>query len=222
VVTVSPTYAEVLLRRGARAAEVILNGLDEEAAAAEVEAPEAAATYLGSFYPGRQDLVTALEALAGLCGTEGQRPLVRFVGELHPALSRALERPGLSRLRVEVTGFVPEAAARAYLRRSRVLLLAGPVSCETAALRGNVAAKTFEYLGARRPILVVGDQESDVARLLARFCHVRITAPGDVPAARRGLEALARATPPETAVLAGFGSRALTRRLGDLFAAVAD
>ena len=119
------------------------------------------------------------------------------------------------------TGFVSHAESIRQLRRARLLLLAGPLTSATPEHRGHIAAKTFEYLAAERPILVVGDAESDVVRMLRPYARMRVVAPGDVEDARQAARALldgpiSLAGPP----LEAFTSRALTGRLAALLASL--
>ena len=200
VVTVSPTYADVLRRRGARRVAVVTNGFDPY----EMPAvrPDAAPTvaYLGTYYPEGQDLRTPLAALGALVrrGELGGLRL-RVIGDFTPPLAALVAECGLA-AHTEALGFLPHAASLLQLARASLLLLAGPRALDRAVLAGHVAGKTFEYLGVGRPILHVGAPESDVAAFLRPFPHVRSVAPGDVdgaarrdPGARRRAERAGRA-----------------------------
>lgn len=217
VVTVSPTYAGVLRSRGAAEVEILTNGYDPEDFAAERGAPDIYASYLGTYYPGAQDLSAALQAIADLA-RDGTVPdaRVRFIGELDPQLKTWLETRALLD-RVETTGWLPHAEALRQLCRARVLLLAGPLSSDTLGLQGNIAAKAFEYLGSGRPILMIGDPASDLAKILGPFRRVRIVPPQDVGAARAALIELDRWEPDGLEPgLEAYTARALTRRLATL------
>jgi hypothetical protein len=217
VVTVSPTYAEVLRSRGAREAEVITNGFDPEVLPATDEVTDVLCAHLGTYYPGVQDLGAALQAVGELArGGEVPDARVRFIGDLPLSLRAWLESASLL-AHVEATGWLPHGEAVRQLRRAQVLLLPGPVSNETAALRGHIVAKVFECLGSGRPILMVGHQDTDVGRILAPFSRARIVAPGDVPGARRALQELSRWKPAGgEPSLEPYTARALARRLAAL------
>jgi hypothetical protein len=216
VATVSATYAETLAARGAVRVEVVTNAFDPEDFGEPAPAEDALA-YLGTYYPGRQDVETALEAAGALVCTGAAPSLrVKFIGDCPSALRPALQRAGLGD-RTDETGFVPHREAVRHLARARVLTFGGPVSCDSPALRGNVAAKVFEYLGARRPILMVGHPDSDVARMLRAFPHVETVPPGDVAGARSALLRLwTRDVLPGTAGLEPYTSRGVTGRLARL------
>lgn len=219
VTTVSPTYAEVLRGRGARRALVLTNAFDEELFDGPAPAPEpATCAYLGTYYPGYQDhLDTALRGL-GRLRASGRVPglRLRFIGAEPRGLDPLLRELGLDAC-AESTGFLPHRAAASELRRASVAFFAGPEAAEPPALRGNVAGKVFEYLAARRPILLVGHPESDVARLLRPFERARCVPVGDVQAAADAFEELtAWRGDEERSMLDAFRSRTLARRLADL------
>jgi glycosyltransferase involved in cell wall biosynthesis len=219
VVTVSPSWAE-RLRRGARRVEVISNGFDPSDYTDGAAVPGTVATYLGTYYPDRQDLGTAMRALGQLRRLGLSDLRVRFVGPPPPpVLQQVIEEAGLLPC-LEVTGLVSHAEALRALSSSNLLLLAGPAAAGDAAdiERGTIAAKVFEYLGARRPILYVGDLDADIVRLLRPLGGVVFARPGDVETARRGVgELLASGRTPDTGQSPAFTRRALTRQLAALF-----
>jgi hypothetical protein len=119
---------------------------------------------------------------------------------------------------------VSHGEALRALSSSNLLLLAGPAAVGEAAdiERGTIAAKAFEYLGARRPVLYIGHLDADVARLLGPLGGVAFVRAGDVQAAVRGAgDLLASGRTPESGQLEAFTRRALTRRLAALFDNVA-
>jgi len=215
VVTVSEGFAALLAGRGARSVHVIPNGFDPEDYPAD-EGVENVVAYLGTYYPNRQDLGTAFRALAttGAPGTPESLRL-RFIGEYGPDLEETARRTGLQG-RIEVTGFLPHRAAIRALSQARMLLLAGPREAEAddPITRGWIPAKAFEYLGARRPILYVGNVHSEVADLVRQSGAGEVVAPGDhvaATAAIRRLLAVPRPGLSEASKL--FTRRALAGRL---------
>jgi glycosyltransferase involved in cell wall biosynthesis len=223
VVTVSSSWAERLRGRGARRVEIISNGFDPVDYAGHVPAGETVASYLGTYYPDRQDLGTALYALGEL-RREGRPVRVRFVGPPPPpVLQEVIAEAGLAPC-MEITGVVSHGAALRALSTSSLLLLAGPVAAGSTGEieRGAIAAKVFEYLGAERPILYVGDLDTDVVRLLRPLGGVAFAPAGDVAAARRGAaELMASVCQRNPIRLRPFTRRALAGRLAALFDEVA-
>lgn len=224
VVTVSPSWAERLRGRGTRRVEVISNGFDPADYTGGAAGPGTVVSYLGTYYPDRQDLGTAMRAL-GQLRRHGLTDLrVRFVGPPPPpVLQQVIEEAGLHPC-VEVTGVVSHGEALRALSSSSLLLLAGPAATGQAAdiERGTIAAKVFEYLGARRPVLYVGDLDADVVRLLRPLGGVVFARPGDVETALRGVgDLLASGRTPDAGQLEALTRRAVTRRLAALFDEVA-
>lgn len=150
VVTVSEGFAEGLAGLGARQPHVVRNAWDD-ADRAEGDSPAADARVVlaqtGTLYREYSDDAARLrEALAGRdvdvvhCGRGGE---VLGVGEDRGLVSRE------------------EAAA---LRASASALLLFAAGGE--ANRGWIPAKLYDYIAARRPVLVVGDPAGDVRRIL--------------------------------------------------------
>ena len=192
VVTVSEGYAKLLLDRGARRVSVITNGFDPVDFRGTPRSSRSLATYVGTYYPDRQDLRPVLQALGeliqfGLLSRLG----IRFVGEFPEALRETLVQAGLSNS-VECTGFVPHREALGYIEDSTLLLLAGPASgaFPGSKVSGNIASKVFEYLGSRRPILYIGEADSDVERIIRGFPGVACVRPGDAKGTRKAILSL--------------------------------
>lgn len=188
VVTVSPSWRDRFLEKGAGRVEVITNGFDP------VDLPPASpidgfvVTHLGSFHPRSQDLRAVWEALQRMRALEpALRLRVRFVGEVAGEVHEQLAGYGLTDV-LEVTGLLPQRAALAATSPSSVLIAAG-FRPERPLYRGVVPAKLFEYLGSGLPVLYVAAADTDAARLLGghRACHV--VEPGDVDGALRALAA---------------------------------
>jgi glycosyltransferase involved in cell wall biosynthesis len=214
--TVSASYAEALRTRGSHRAEVLTNGFDPEDFPTTPAPANGVAAYLGTYYPGIQDLPTAIRAI-GVLAREGSGLRLRFIGDYPSVLRPEVEAAGLE-ARTDATGFIPHPLAVEELSRSSVLLLGGPTSADTVAMRGNVAAKVFEYLGSRRPILMIGDPDTDVAGMLRPFARARVVGVGRVDEAVDALRGLLRAgtAPADDPLLEPYTSRDLSRRLAGL------
>ena len=145
--------------------------------------------YLGTYYPATQRLDAVWDAVRRV--NEGDGPRVdrlRFVGDLHPDLHRALRERGLEQL-VEVTGFLPHRDALAALARSSLLIAPGPYRGD-ALIRGHLPAKLAECLATDLPILYVGELDSDAAGLMRRYPGCRLVAGDDMDGAVQALHAL--------------------------------
>jgi glycosyltransferase involved in cell wall biosynthesis len=220
VVTVSDGYAKVLLGRGARCVSVITNGFDPEDFTRGLASARPVATYMGTYYSDRQDLRAALGVLGELARSGPLAGLVvRFVGDFPDSLRGSLIEAGLADS-AQCTGFVPHREALRYLGDSTLLLLAGPVSnaFSGSAIQGNIAAKVFEYLGSRRPILYVGDGGAEIEALIRELPGVACARPGDSAGIREAILSLVRGGPTiDRRALDIYTHRSLTKRLAQVF-----
>ena len=167
VVSVSEGYAKVLSEHAGRRVSVITNGFDPADFRGRPPSVRPLATYVGTYYPDRQDLRPVLRALGELAHSGDLPGLgIRFVGDYPDSLRETLVSAGLAGS-VECTGFVAHQEALDHIEESTLLLLAGPVSgtFPSSKVSGNIASKVFEYLGSRRPILYVGEPDRKSTRL---------------------------------------------------------
>lgn len=177
VVMTSPSWAARHRDLWRRPVDVIPNGHDGVVARA-TPPDKFTLSYLGTFYPGPQNLDAAWDALALL--HERNEPFVerlQIIGELDPQMRVALTQRRLDDL-LEVTGFLPHPEALRRLAASSALLVAGPADA-SGILRGQVVAKLAEYLATELPILYVGDPDCDAAELLRGYPGGHVVATGD-------------------------------------------
>ena len=143
--------------------------------------------HVGSYYPGRQSLVSVWRALAEMKAAGAAPPRVRWVGELGAQARAELAGSGLLE-DLEVTGHLPHAQATELMRSATMLFASG--ERDTGPLgRGTTAAKLFEYLASGRPILYLCDPGADAAAILGRYDGCHVAAFDDEPAVRRAIEA---------------------------------
>lgn len=235
VVTVTPTLQRLLAARLGGRSEVALipNGYDE--ADFEAVAPTPAepgvfrVVHAGTLYGHQSPLPLLLAAdrvlraqpalaqrlrlrLVGLVGARFETMLAEFAS-VHPGV---LER----------RGYVAHHEAVAEMLGADLLLL---VIGGGAAARGVLSGKVFEYLRARRPVLMIGPADGDAAQLLRAHSACRVAEEGDVAGLAEALAAAlaggcgaapAGATPELferralTAQLARFLQRCAQRRRG--------
>lgn len=88
---------------------------------------------------------------------------IQFVGQLDYSVKEDYTKLGLAEYMKEV-GNVPRETALAMTLNSPILLLL--LNQQTNA-KGRIPGKLFEYLAARRPIVCLGETDSDVAHILA-------------------------------------------------------
>ncbi|MBX3606834.1 MAG: glycosyltransferase [Piscinibacter sp.] len=225
VVTVTPTLQRALAAQVAGRCPVVLipNGYDEADFATVEPVLHADAAFrvvhAGTLY-GHQSprpVLAAAESLLARHPALAARLRLRFVGligtRFEPLLTDfAARNPGV----LERTGFVGHRRAVAEMLGADLLLL---LIGGGAAARGVLSGKIFEYLRARRPVLLVGPPEGDAAQLLRAHAPCRVAAEEDVAGIAEALKAsLAGDLPaqPTSASPETFERRALTQQL-DVF-----
>jgi glycosyltransferase involved in cell wall biosynthesis len=164
----------------------ITNGYDPESFQANPVPPLAGRTvditHIGEIYANR-DPGPLLEAIRGL-GTDhrpNSRSLrIRFIGRLGSApqrledLIRACGMEGM----VDLGGQIPyDESLRAMVQADVLLLLDSP------GRKAGVPAKLYEYIGARRPILALGESDGDLAWVLRESGVPHRIAPPRAPGA---------------------------------------
>ena len=166
VVTVSPIWAEQLRRRHGKDVTVVYNGYAEEdfPPLARRTDPEGSLTirYMGSIYRGFRDPSALFSAIALLPDDLRTRINVEFFSDAGDAV---LDAAAAHRVESAVTvkPRVPYRHALALQMEADVLLL---LQSSDPRDEGNLPAKLFEYLYARRPLLFIGYERGIAARLV--------------------------------------------------------
>jgi glycosyltransferase involved in cell wall biosynthesis len=168
LVTVSEPLAEALRRTYRAPVTVVLNGYDAEHTP---DAPPGGTpgvplriVYTGNLFPGR-DLSPLLRALL-LLGDDMRDVRVEIVGNRDTSLQAHYERIAAEIGLGEALRWLPAVPHREAMQVQRsadVLLL---LTANDPAERGVYTGKIFEYVGARRPILLIGLQDGVAADLV--------------------------------------------------------
>jgi hypothetical protein len=166
LITVSEPWAKAYRDRYAIPAAVIYNGYDAELCR---EGPFDGApgrdgleiVYTGGIYAGYRDPSPLFAAMKQL-EQRGLTCRMTFHGELPARIAPLAKAQGVSHL-VEIGEVLIHEAAIKRQRESDVLVL---LQWNNPKEQGNVPGKFFEYLGARRPILVLGLREGIPATIL--------------------------------------------------------
>jgi hypothetical protein len=131
--------------------------------------------HTGTFYQGRRDPAPLFDALRSLLESkriDRGRIRVRLLSRDEPWLRREIETRALADV-VQVEPWVAWPEALRAQREAQILLL---LHWGGAEERGVYTGKIFEYLAARRPVLMVGGGDGVLADLLAETragVHVR-------------------------------------------------
>jgi hypothetical protein len=155
LVTVSEPWAETYRARTGKPVLTLYNGYDpalvDPARAVRVPGGPLRVVYTGSIYPGRRDPSLLFEAIRHL-GAGPDEVLVEFYGTAPHHVWPIAERHGVGAcVRVHPPIRQPEAVQKQL--EADVLLL---MQWDDPREQGNVPGKLFEYLGARRPVLLIG------------------------------------------------------------------
>ncbi len=170
LVTVSSPMAETLKSEYHRPVEVVANGVDLEdhvEPSHTVRAPDASLTliYTGMLYEGR-DLSPLFSALR-ILQTRSVGVRLRFYGRYLEAVAARAKQHGVEEF-VDVHPMVSRSEALRLQHEADVLLL---LLLNNVSEKGTYTGKLFDYLGAQRPILLIGGKDS-VAATLIRACEI--------------------------------------------------
>ncbi len=167
VVTVGWDCARSLGRLGNRNVRVVPNGYDWEIDANQQPAPlsqEFTLTHLGVVTPSRNtpQLWNALKELKEENEGFGSKLKIRLVGQVDQSVTESLEAAGLKG-NTEIIPYIPHDEILQMQQSSQVLLL---LINNTPNAKGILTGKLFEYLASGRPILCIGPEDGDAARIL--------------------------------------------------------
>jgi hypothetical protein len=162
VVTISQTGAEDLERLGQREVEVITNGFifpEFDPKTIELDQKFSIAHY-GSmpFARNPQVLWDALQELVIENPEIAAKLQIRLVGPVDFHVLQKIETAGLTPF-LEQIATVSHQESLDMQRKTQVLLL---VANRSGNVKGILTGKFFEYLGAKRPILAIGEINSDL------------------------------------------------------------
>jgi glycosyltransferase involved in cell wall biosynthesis len=219
VVTVSRPISDHFERQYGVAADTIVNGFDPEDAVAEIPThatPDP--TRLTIAHTGglgrEQSLQPLLDAFRRLAdeipGFRSRLELV-LAGAQTSDQQRAYADPSLTGV-VRPVGFLERPQALALQRAADVLLVV-----TSGRRRSEVTGKLLEYLGAGRPILVVGD-DSEAARIVTREKVGWAIPARDTAAAETAIRRLLDEGPPPVPAAAAqrYSYRTLAQRYAEL------
>jgi glycosyltransferase involved in cell wall biosynthesis len=214
-----PIVADAKRRLGTRAA-LITNGFDPEERVAADGAALLDPRRISLVHTGRmgssgstpRPLVEAVRRLRREQPRVAAALEVVFAGPLQTAEAELLAAPDLAGF-VRSVGMLERPQALGLQRAADWLL----VVTEGAARRSVATGKLFEYLAARRPILVLG-AETEAARIVAEARAGFATSAEDAGEIASALERLVHAPPPraDETVVARYAYPEIARRYSEL------
>lgn len=170
VVAVGWDMAESLERLGAVQPAVIPNGYDwDQASTADASSlsDSFTLTHIGIIGANRNEhrLWEALSELTHENENFGKALKVKLIGQVDQSVLRSINESELHD-HVEVIPYLPHDQVFQAQQSSQVLLL---LINNTPNSRGILTGKLFEYLASGRPILCIGPEDGDAARILAEY-----------------------------------------------------
>ena len=192
VVTVAPDGARRLGRLGNRNVRVIYNGFDRDDDSTITVTPseQFTITYLGvlskiqnpeKLWEVTGELVKENESFA--------RDLkINMIGQIDSSVVHSIEAQGLSNF-VSYSPYIPHSEVSAVHRSSTLLLLLLMPDSEPRS-KGLLTGKLFEYMASGRPILCIGPEDGDAARILKETRAGQTVSFGDKEKIKSTLEAL--------------------------------
>lgn len=166
VVIVSPNWAKDMRTLFPRDIEVLTNGFDPQdfENLPGFEYDRFSITHLGSLNADRNpyQLWKVLGKMVRENDFFRKNLLIRLIGKTDISVLEALEENSLIPY-LEKVNYLPHDQALALASRSALLLL--PIN-DTPNVMGITPGKLYEYLALKRPILVIGPEDGDTARII--------------------------------------------------------
>lgn len=182
VVTVSASTAEGLEAIAKRKIDVVTNGfIFPEFDPRNVDLDEKfTIAHFGSMPFARNPLVVwkALAQLLKEIPELAKKLEIKLVGPVDFQIFESLKENGLEQFVISISS-VPHAESLKMQRSTQILLL---VANNSGNVKGILTGKFFEYLGAKRPILAIGEEESDLSAAMTKTEAGCFAAYHEVPA----------------------------------------
>lgn len=193
---------------------VIPNGYDEDdfkdVLPAQKPSGRLVLSYIGTLSP-LYDIDALAEALKLVPRQRSSELLLRLVGGVSPGIAAELSKLPVE---LEFVAYQQHRDAIGYMMGSDLLLLLLPREDG----RGVLTGKFFEYLASGRPILLIGDKNSELAAYVEKFRAGRVFEPGRPSELADFLLASMSELPKgaDPAEIGEFSRRALARKFAEL------
>jgi glycosyltransferase involved in cell wall biosynthesis len=162
-------FAEIYRQQGGgddNKFRVITNGYDEEDVIYEIKGRDESFSmaHVGTLVRDRNPAVLwkVLSALTRQNQMFREKLQIKLVGKVDVFVKEELDKYKLSRY-VKKIDYLPHSEVIAEQQRSKVLLL---LVNHTKNARGILTGKFFEYMAARVPIIAIGPEDGDLAKIL--------------------------------------------------------
>ena len=168
VVTVSQDWSKRLGRIGTRNVRVVYNGFDhtDEVTMPIAPSEKFTITYLGALSK-IQNPMNLWKALSELVMDDSnfKKDLkINMIGQIDSSAASCIEKYGLTQF-TSFSPYIPHSQVSSVHHKSALLLLLLMPNSEPRA-KGLLTGKLFEYLASGRPILCIGPEDGDAAKIL--------------------------------------------------------
>lgn len=164
IVTTSFTTKEEFSKITKQPIEVITNGYDVEKYEQKPLTEKFTISHIGSLLSERNPIIL-WEVLAELVQEEtsfAKDLQLQFAGVISDRIKQKIKEVGLEN-HTTYFGYVSHKKALELQRISRVLLL---IEIDAEKTKGIIAGKIFEYMVAERPIIALGPEGADIAKII--------------------------------------------------------
>jgi glycosyltransferase involved in cell wall biosynthesis len=168
VITVSPSWAKLFESKGAKKTAVIFNGFDEKdfSKITHQSHEKFIISHIGTmgmdrfviqFYDALKEFLKENKEFKDLISIE-------FAGNTDKSIIEFLENDEVLKHNFKNHGFISHEESIHLMQNSSLLLLIQNNSENN--IKGRIPAKFFEYLAIQKPILLIGDTNSDLAQMM--------------------------------------------------------
>ena len=169
IITISEPLAQELRKCYKNPVEVVTNGFDEtefpaDGGLGEHSRHKLTLYHAGTIYTGKRNPLPLFQALV-LLGEQRHRIEITFSGQDLRGVKQAAQKAGVESC-VHIEGFLPRAETINKLLATDIALL---LLWDDPREAGVYSGKLFEYLGAQRPILMLGYENGVAADLIRRL-----------------------------------------------------
>ena len=171
VVTVGWDCARGLENHGANNVAVITNGYDDVIQSVETDENPSQNSRKRLFVMSHIGIIganrnpeTFWKALSEICVETDENPSlkIRLIGQIDNSVIESIKRNNIEKY-VEIIPYIPHNQVVAEQQKSDVLLL---FVNNTPNAKGILTGKIFEYMASGRPILCIGPEDGDSARII--------------------------------------------------------
>jgi hypothetical protein len=168
VLTIGNQLKDELQELGAKNVEVIENGYDEEDFKnnnSNSLDSKFTIAHIGSFSPSRNHhiLWKVLEEIVIENNDFSNKLQIKLIGNVDYSVDNSIKDFNLEKY-VKMFSYLPHNQVISHQKSSRVLLL---MVNNTPNSKGIITGKIFEYMASNRPILVIGPEDGDLAKIIS-------------------------------------------------------